>query len=146
LDELVALTSASGDDLYVRWSKGPAVDGWPERQSSRDALTGAPLPGLSANSLRMEPWWDGPAELWLARRLYDYQHLRELRGPDVRPWVFRGTEVARGPDNEPLVQCERPLAWIADAVLDQATKLVDSQGSAEWGPMDRRSKAGPPLA
>ncbi|MEW2505921.1 DUF6098 family protein [Amycolatopsis sp. NPDC047767] len=38
--------------------------------------------------------------LWLARRLYDYEHLR---GPGVRPWVLRGLEIARGPGNEPLI-------------------------------------------
>ncbi|WP_370643856.1 DUF6098 family protein [Amycolatopsis sp. DSM 110486] len=27
----------------------------------------------------------------------------------MRPWVLRGTEVARGPDNEPLVRCDEPL-------------------------------------
>ncbi|WIX90069.1 DUF6098 family protein [Amycolatopsis sp. DG1A-15b] len=94
LAELTRLFEAErGDDLYVRWSRGP------ER------------------SLR----------LWLARRLYVYEHLRDLRGPGVQPWVLRGREIARGPDNEPLVVAVEPLAWVAD-----------EQGSREWGPMDRR--------
>jgi hypothetical protein len=138
LDELVRLVRAEGDDdLFVRWSQGPGVD----RESagkSRDALTGVQLPGLSASPLRVEPWWDRSLRLWLARRLYDYRHLRELRGPGVRPWVLRGEEVARGPDNEPLVVCGRALAWVADSVLNEAEHLVERQGSREWGPMDRR--------
>jgi hypothetical protein len=141
LDELAKLFEAQGGKrLYVRWSRGPETDlDAGGEQSSRDGLTGIPLPGLSANPLRREPWWkDRPVRLWLARRLYDYQHLRELRGPGVRPWVLRGRQVARGPDNEPLVLCERPLAWIAGAVLHEARKLVDEQDSPEWGPMDRR--------
>ncbi|MEV6908377.1 DUF6098 family protein [Amycolatopsis sp. NPDC051071] len=141
LDDLVRLVeSEGGDELYVRWSRGPQVDlGEGLEQASRDGLTGIRLPGLSANSLRREAWWGGRSlRLWLARRLYDYQHLPDLRGPDVRPWVLRGREVARGPDNEPLVHCERPLAWVADEVLHEARKLVDEQGSREWGPMDRR--------
>jgi hypothetical protein len=86
----------------------------------------------------VEPWWeDRPTRLWLARRVYDYRHLRELCGPGVRPWVFVGTEIARGPDNEPLVVCERPLAWLTDDVLHEAQELVDEQGSREWGPLDR---------
>jgi hypothetical protein len=139
LAELVTLTETEGDEhLYVRWSNGPDADLAADGES-RDALTGAALPGLSASPLRVEPWWDRSLRLWLARRLYDYRHLRDLRGPDTRPWVLRGDEVGRGPDNEPLVRCERALAWVADEVLHEAERLVDQQESAEWGPMDRRS-------
>ncbi|MDT7805506.1 MAG: hypothetical protein QOI78_8939 [Actinomycetota bacterium] len=138
LAELVRLFETEGDDLYVRWSRGPDVD-LVDAAASRDGLTGIILPGLSANSLRREPWWgDRSVRLWLARRLYDYEHLRDLRGPGVRPWVLRAREVARGPDNEPLVVASEPLAWVADEVLREARSLVDAQGSGEWGPMDRR--------
>jgi len=128
------------EELYVRWSKGPEVDLCDGRQPrSRDELTGVRLPGLSANPLRIEPWWgDRPVELWLARRLYDYQHLGEQRGPEVRPWVLAGREQGRGPDNEPLVDCGRPVAWIADEVLREAERMVAAQGTADWGPLDRR--------
>jgi hypothetical protein len=138
LDDLAGLVRAEdGDNLYVRWSKGPDVDTG-TTPTSRDALTGVELPGLSASPLRVEPWWDRSLRLWLARRLYDYRHLRELRGPGVRPWILRGAEVARGPDNEPLVECDQALAWVADSVLSEAERLVDDQDSREWGPMDRR--------
>ncbi|HVV24044.1 MAG TPA: DUF6098 family protein, partial [Pseudonocardiaceae bacterium] len=82
LDELVTLVERfqSDDALYVRWSKGPAAD--LAQPASKDGLTGVELPGLSANPLRVEPWWgDRSLRLWLARRLYDYRHLRDLRGP-----------------------------------------------------------------
>ncbi|MEV0074487.1 MULTISPECIES: DUF6098 family protein [unclassified Amycolatopsis] len=131
-----------GDDLYVRWSRGPGTDlAEGERaQTSLDGLTGIRLLGLSANPLRREAWWrDRSVRFWLARRLYDYEHLRDLRGPGVRPWVLRGREIARGPDNEPLVVAAEPLAWVADAVLHEARCLVDEQGSRERGPMDRRA-------
>lgn len=139
LDELAALVE-KGDDLYVRWSKGPEADlTQPPEQTSRDALTGVTLPGLSANPLAVEPWWgDRPVRLWVARRLYDYRHLRELRGPGVRPWVLRGEEIGRGPDNEPLVRCHEPIAWIAEDALAEAEALIDAQQSPEWGPLDRR--------
>ncbi|WIV55854.1 DUF6098 family protein [Amycolatopsis nalaikhensis] len=140
LAALARLFETEGDDdLCVRWSRGPEAD-LGQAESSRDGLTGIALPGLSANSLRREPWWrDRSVRLWLARRLYDYEHLRDLRGPGVRPWVLRGREIARGPDNEPLVVDAEPLAWVADAVLHEARSLVDEQGSREWGPMDRRA-------
>jgi hypothetical protein len=140
LDELVRLVESSPerDDLYVRWSRGPAVD--MRSASSRDSLTGTPLPGLSVNSLAVEAWWrDRPARLWVARRLYDYRHLADLRGTGTRPWVLTGELCGRGPDNEPLVRCRRPVAWIADTAQREALAEVEKQGSAEWGPLDRRT-------
>jgi hypothetical protein len=141
LDELAAeLDAAHPGDLYVRWSKGPAADlAHGGAQSSRDDLTGVRLPGLSANPLRVERWWhDRPIDVWLARRLYDYQHLSDQRGPEVRPWVLVGQENGRGPDNEPLVRCLRPVAWISDDLLKEAQRIVEAQNSDVWGPLDRR--------
>ncbi|MEU0881889.1 DUF6098 family protein [Lentzea sp. NPDC005914] len=137
ITDLAELVGLLGDDVYVRWSKGPTADA---ASTSRDSLTGVELPGLSANPLRIEPWWgERSHELWVARRLFDYRHLRELRGPEVRAWVLRGAEVGRGPDNEPLVRCLEPLAWVADSALDECVDLVDAQQSSEWGPLDRSS-------
>lgn len=144
LAELADLVTrrARGEALYVRWSRGPEedlADGRPCAQTSRDALTGVALPGLSANPLRIEPWWGTRSvSLWVARRLYDYEHLRELRGPGVRPWVLLGTPTGRGPDNEPLVVCREPIAWIADGVLRECEEAIARQHSPEWGPLDRR--------
>jgi hypothetical protein len=144
LGELAALIEEadSGEQLYVRWSKGPEEDlaGGPDNeQSSRDGLTGITLPGLSANSLRVEPWWgDRPVRLWVARRLYDYRHVRAQRGPGVRPWVLAGEERGRGPDNEPLVICYRAIAWISEKALQECERAVSEQhGSNRWGSLDR---------
>jgi hypothetical protein len=146
LAELAALAEAAGPpagrDLYVRWSQGPAADlaaGGGE-QSSRDGLTGVLMPGLSANPLQVEPWWDGrPLRVWLARRLHDYRHLRELRGPGVRAWVLAGVERGRGPDNEPLVICREPLAWVEEPALAECERVLAEHGARDdWGPLDRR--------
>src|SRR5882757_6557276 len=101
-------------DLDGRWSTGPADDLGHDR--------------LSATPLRIEPWWGSRSpRLWLARRLFDYRHLKEQRGPGVRPWVLVGEEVGRGPDNEPLVACRQPVAWIEDAVLAECAQVVIRQ-------------------
>jgi hypothetical protein len=137
LDDLVALIDerTPAHELFVRWSRGPDADGG---RGSRDGLTGGRLPGLSANPLAIEPWWgDRPLRLWVARRLHDYRHLRERRGPGVRPWVLEGEEVGRGPDNEPLVQCHRPIGWIADEVMAECERLVDANADSDWGTLDR---------
>lgn len=137
LSDLVALVEdrAPARELYVRWSQGPDAD---SDRSSRDGLSGVRLPGLSANSLAVEPWWgDRPLRLWVARRLHDYRHLRERRGPGTRPWILEGTEVGRGPDNEPLVECHHPIGWIADDALAECERLVDEHAATSWGPLDR---------
>jgi hypothetical protein len=144
LDDLARLVEQSSEsrDLYVRWSRGPAADlaVEPGGTSSRDSLTGVPLPGLSANSLAVEDWWGNrPVRLWVARRLYDYQHLKEIRGEGTRPWVLVGAFCGRGPDNEPLVSCRRPVAWISGTALRESLRVVEAQGSDEWGPLDRRT-------
>jgi hypothetical protein len=97
ITNLAELVGLSGDDVFVRWSKGPAEDA---ASASCDSLTGVELPDLSA----------GP---------------RRGGGP--------------GPDNEPLVRCLEPLAWVAETALTECSELVDAQHSEEWGPLDRSS-------
>lgn len=133
LDELAELVRRRSG-LFVRWSRGPAADA---AGTSADDLTGEPLPGLSANPLAVEPWWgDRPLRLWVARRLFDYSHLQHDKRPGVRPWILQGRELGRGPDNEPLVGCDRPVAWIAGQVIDEAVRAVEEQ-NLRWGPLRR---------
>jgi len=139
LEDLVAMVESPGaGQLYVRWSTGPDSD-LASGQTSTDILTGVPLPGLSVNPLAVEDWWQGHSiRLWVARKLYDYRHLRDMWGPDVRAWLLCGVERGRGPDNEPLVTCEKAIAWIGEDVLREARRLVEAQDSQEWGSLDRR--------
>ncbi|MFB6394473.1 DUF6098 family protein [Polymorphospora lycopeni] len=145
LDQLAELVRRQDQELYVRWSHGPVADGvggGEQTQTSRDGLTGVPLPGLSANPLRPEPWWgDRSIRLWVARRLYDYCHMRELRGAGTFPWVFVGERCGRGPDNEPLVQCRRPIARVGEKALHEAELVIQEQHSDEWGPLHRTDQA-----
>jgi hypothetical protein len=138
LDELTGLAQRR-PRLFVRWSRGPDADA---AGTSSDDLTGSRLPGLSASPLAVEPWWgDRPLRLWIARRLHDYSHLEHDKGPGVRPWVLEGEEIGRGPDNEPLVRCERPVAWLAENIIHEAEQAV-AEHAAEWGPLRRDSGSG----
>lgn len=133
LDELTDLARRH-PRLYVRWSRGPEADA---AGTSGDDLTGVALPGLSANPLAVEPWWgDRPLRLWIARRLYDYSHLRHEKGPGVRPWLLEGHEVGRGPDNEPLISCDLPVAWVGRQAIEEANRVTDQQNE-QWGPLRR---------
>lgn len=134
LDALAELVR-SRRGLYVRWSQGPQRD--LETVSSRDGLTGLSLPGLSANPLDVEDWWgDRSVRTWMARRLYDYSHLPRVRDPGTRPWVLRGTEAGRGPDNEPLVHQVEALGWVGSCAIAEATEEITHQ-PGPWGPMLR---------
>jgi hypothetical protein len=141
LDELADVL-ANWDDgpdgcaLFVRWTKDAVRDMADTRSS--DELTGVALPGLSANSLAVEPWWgDRPVRTWVARRLYDYRHLADLRGRGTRPWILAGREIGRGPDNEPLVQRCRMVAEVEPQVIAEAVELVESLPAAHWGSLRR---------
>ncbi|MFI5972755.1 DUF6098 family protein [Streptomyces sp. NPDC051452] len=134
LDELTRLVTER-HGLYVRWSCGPKRD--LPLASSKDDLTGVRLPGLSANSLDIEEWWgERPAHIWVARRLYDYCHLRRVKDARTRPWLLQGVEVGRGPDNEPLVADVEPLGWIAEDVIVRACRIITEQ-PGQWGPLAR---------
>lgn len=130
LDALAALVESHGrpEQLYVRWSPGPDADLSGDGRFCR----GSPDPrGLSANPLTVEPWWgDRPVRLWVARRLYDYRHLRQLRREPVRPWVLDGERHGHGPDGEPLVVRPRPIAWVSENALRECESLVHGCGSA----------------
>ncbi|CAL9405729.1 hypothetical protein SUDANB1_01548 [Streptomyces sp. enrichment culture] len=143
LDELAQLiTHRHG--LYVRWSRGPESD--LPKTSSTDDLTGIKLPGLSASPLDLEDWWgERPVRVWVARRLYDYCHLPHVKDVRARPWVLRGSERARGPDNEPLVTEIEPLGWIADQVITDACRIITEQ-PGHWGTLDRDEPFEEPLS
>lgn len=133
LDELVDLVR-DRQDLYVRWSQGPHRD---RRGSSLDELSGVPLPGLSASALGVEPWWgDRDRTIWVARRTYDYAHLPVRRRGRIRPWVLEGRLCGRGPDNEPLVENVRPVAWLGESLIKDAHAVVVGLNNC-WGSLDR---------
>ncbi|MFC8597415.1 MULTISPECIES: DUF6098 family protein [unclassified Isoptericola] len=118
LGDVVGLLGVVGP-LYVRFSAGPVADAAAE---SRDHESGCVLPGLSVNPLDPEPWWDRPAEHWVARQLCQYAHLMT---PDRFPWVLTGELAGRGPDCEPLLGAFAPVASMDPAVVDEAAAVYE---------------------
>lgn len=117
LAELAGLLGMLGEPAFVRFSGGPEADA---SGTSLDKESGCTLPGLSVNPLTPEPWWDRPAEHWLARQLCQYAHLG---GGGRYGWVLTGDVVGRGPDSEPLVRDFRAVARLADGVLREAKRV-----------------------
>ena len=105
--------------MFVRYSHGPEQDA---AEASCDHASGQRLPGLSVNPLTPPVWWtERPLEEWIARQVSSYAHLWR-RGSDKRAWILLGRIVARGPDNEPLVDSAVPLAWLSNTLITQATE------------------------
>jgi hypothetical protein len=135
LDALVEFVKDSAEgELFVRWT--PHIERDLDTRTSRDELTGVELPGLSANGLSREPWWEDRSwRTWIARRLYDYRHLGE-RARETAPWVLTGTICGRGPDNEPLLADCKVTAQLSNAVIDEANRVV-RELPAGWGSLRR---------
>ncbi len=112
---------------------------------STDHESGLVLPGLSVNPLSAPPWWtDRPLEWWVARQICTYAHLLDA-DPSRSCTVVTGTEVGRGPDNEPLLTEVRLLAVLHPAAVEEARRLhsawarsprpedsPDERGTAPW--------------
>lgn len=131
LAELADLVSAR-DRLYLRYSDGPERD---RRVVSKDYESGLELPGLSVTVLTPEPWWTRPLEDWLARQVRKYASLvRE--DPDRCGWVLQGETTAHGPDHEPLLEEVRPVAYLSEAVMEQAKDRYRRSFEAGRGPTD----------
>lgn len=114
LEEVIPLVA---DDVFLRFSRGPADD---RDRTSKDYESGLPLPGLSVVGLAPADWWDRPLEDWVARQICKYVHLRTEADDDRYAWLLRGSMVSRGPDSEPLVEGAVPLARLSNGLLTTA--------------------------
>jgi hypothetical protein len=141
LDELAEFVEKY-PDVCIRYSKGPADDAG---ERSVDYESGLDLPGLSVNPLRPEAWWTRDARDWLARQICHYASLGEE--PGRRAWLIEGETVGYGPDREPLLSPWRAVAWLADALRDEARARynehfdagTDSRSNAEDDRVDEMS-------
>lgn len=115
IDEIVDIVNRSSRPVYVRFAADPPQPNDP----SVDHETGLTLPGLSVNPLHVPRWWNGRSvEEWVVRRVCTYAHL-QADNPDRSCWLVHGQVVDHGPDNEPLIVPEGPIALIAREVVDE---------------------------
>ena len=126
LDRLDELAELLDHDLpvYLRYSPGPEADA---AHPSVDHESGLPMPGHSANPLRVPGWWTLPVADWLARRVCQY--LRKIHD-GARPWVLTGDAVDFGPDNEPLLVRVQPIAWLSAELVREAHERYRSRLAA----------------
>lgn len=118
LDELLDLV-AEREATYLRYSPGPEQDA---EHTSRDYEADVDLPGLPVTPLTPPAWWSRAPEDWVARRVCKYLDLADA-DPTRRPWVLSGRVIDSGPDHEPLLVDIEPIAWLSDAVVEQAQRI-----------------------
>jgi hypothetical protein len=123
LDELTRLIDG-GLTVYLRYSPGPVADA---SHPSTDHESSLVMPGLSVNPLTPPGWWSLPVMDWVARRVCQY--LRELK-EGARPWVLTGQVIDFGPDNEPLVDDVRPIAWLSGSLVREAHRRYHARLNA----------------
>lgn len=92
IDALRQILDQYPDRVFVRWSRGPAMDR--RRGVSRDYLNGGVHAGLSAVRVERD-WLERPQ--YLARRLREYGFLR-IKDGQIRPWLMVGELVGRDSD------------------------------------------------
>jgi hypothetical protein len=131
LSELADLVSGHGR-LYLRYSGGPDQD---RHIVSKDYESGLELPGLSVTFLTPESWWTRPLEDWLSRQVRKYASLVE-EDPDRVGWVLQGDTVGHGPDHEPLLDRVRPVAYLSEAVMEEAQSRYRQRFEAGRKPTD----------
>ncbi|WP_435110842.1 DUF6098 family protein [Nocardiopsis synnemataformans] len=131
LSELADLVRGH-DRLYLRYSDGPEQD---RHVVSKDYESELELPGLSVTVLTPESWWTRPLEDWLSRQVRKYASLVE-EDPDRVGWVLQGDTVAHGPDHEPLLSRVRPVAYLSEAVMEEAQSRYRQRFEAGRKPTD----------
>lgn len=95
LDQIIK--TADGKSLYVRWSRGPAIDR--KQGQSIDQTNGQRHSGLSAQTVRA----DRP-EL-LAKMLQEYQFLCR-KDARIYCWIFTGEQNGTDSDGAPTIDAE----------------------------------------
>jgi hypothetical protein len=111
LDDVLQLSAVAGP-LYLHYGAAPLAGTPP-----RDPESGCRLPGLPVAVVDPEPWWDRPAEHWVARQVCQHAHLW---GGGQRCWLLSGEVAGRGVDGEPLLSDVIVLGLLGPACLEEA--------------------------
>lgn len=95
------LQLAEQGKLYVRWSRGPAMD--KKQGHSRDYVSGSTHSGLSCQSATPDyDYMRTVAHARLAMMLVEYSFLQR-KDSKIYGWLFRAEENGRDSDNAPTV-------------------------------------------
>jgi len=112
IEELRELLASNPDSLFVRWSRGPAMDR--RLGASRDQISGRVHAGLSAVKIE-ERWFEDPA--WLARRLREYRFLR-IKDAKINPWIMVGRVVGTDSDGYESIEITGECYRLSEDLLN----------------------------
>ncbi|HVJ68863.1 MAG TPA: DUF6098 family protein [Caulifigura sp.] len=119
-EEIQALLVANPGRVFVRWSRGPAMDR--KQGQSRDYQSGGSHSGLSA--VQIDEDWFGytrehqPNEWYLRRRLREYGFLR-MKDSKIRCWIMVGQIVGKDSDGYESIEITGECYRVADALLEE---------------------------
>lgn len=102
---------AAGDGLYVRWSRGPALDR--KQATSRDYVYGGEHAGLSAVPVNIDWACD---EVWMSRRVTEYLFLR-LKDSRINCWIYSGKTIGKDSDNYDSITDIEPVGRLSNALV-----------------------------
>jgi len=127
-NELMKL--ASKGKMYIRWSRGPALD--KKQRNSLDYSTYTAHNGLSAQRV----YADRPK--LAARMLVEY---RFLRGKDSKifGWVFYGEQIGTDSDGAPTVDADSivPVGRLSDDLVEMMVRFSTAYGERYyWNPQN----------
>jgi len=113
------IEAAKDRKLYIRWSRGPAMDR--KQGRSLDQVTGSYHSGLSAQAVRA----DDP-EL-LAMMLQEYRFLRR-KDARIYCWIFEGAQNGTDSDGAPTIDAETivPVGRVADELIAKCAEFNDA--------------------
>lgn len=106
------IVRSAGDNVYVRWSRGPKFD--KKMGGSRDFVSGQDHKGLSA--VPVDADWASDAER-MSRRLGEYGFLR-MKDAMISPYLYRASRVGTDSDGYALISDINAIARIDPALLD----------------------------
>ena len=107
------IDAAQDKTLYIRWSRGPALD----RKQGRSIAYGTQAEaGLSAQRVRT----DDPG--LLARMLQEYQFCR-CKDARIYCWILAGERNGTGQDGEPTIDANsiEPIGHVSDELIEKCS-------------------------
>ena len=115
---LRATVETATGDLYIRWSRGAALDR--KAKVSRDYVAGQAHVGLSAVQINADWATD---DKWLARRVAEYRFLR-LKDARIGCHIYCAKRVGADSDGYDLITEIEPIATVDGNVIIQLVALV----------------------
>jgi len=114
---LKEIIGSKGKTLYVRWSRGFAMDS--KQGESRDYLNGGTHSGLSA--VEINPEW-AEDDKWMARRITEYRFLK-MKDSLIGCHIYSGREIGKDSDGYESIDGIEHIATLSTALIEKLLEI-----------------------